>query len=296
LSVFLIVLVIGGNAGRQDQGSHRDSTHAEHPPQEIPSAQLLAVHRPAPHPSRSVIITVIVQVVIIRVVLVVGAVVVSLLAIVVPVAPILAVAPVVPVIVPIVVPVIPVVSVVSIVALIAAIIVIVPVIVPITSGVVAVVIGRVVILAILVVAAIVISCVIAAVVVPVRVPAVVSAIISIVVALVAIVGAGVVVAFSGVGVVIVAGGCVFAVLRCLLLDVLRPALRGSVTARGPAARRRRAEQQHGCHPDHDQLDRLQVSRWCAIRVGSRWLRITAVGRVFQNGWMHGLPPSSSNVR
>jgi hypothetical protein len=214
--------------------------------------------------------------------LVVGAVVVSLLAIVVPVLAVTIVsivAPVIPVVVSVVIPVV------SIVASIAGIVAIVPVIVPITSNVIAVVIGRVVILAILVVTPIVI----AAVVVSVRV----LAIVSIVVALVVIVGASVVVTFLGV--IIVAGGYVFTVLRFLLLDVLSPALRSPVTARDPAARRRRAEHQQGCHPDHDKLDRLQVSRWCGIRVDSRWLRIAAVRRVFRNGRIHGLPLSSSNV-
>ncbi len=47
--LFTIVIVFfARDAGRQDQGSHCNSTHPKHPPQEIPSTQLFAGHKSTP--------------------------------------------------------------------------------------------------------------------------------------------------------------------------------------------------------------------------------------------------------
>ncbi len=45
---FFFLIFFAGNAGRQDQGSRRHSAHPEHPSQELPSAQLFAVHESTP--------------------------------------------------------------------------------------------------------------------------------------------------------------------------------------------------------------------------------------------------------
>jgi hypothetical protein len=43
--VFFFLILFAGSAGRQDRGSRRRRcAHPEHPPQELPSAQLFAVH------------------------------------------------------------------------------------------------------------------------------------------------------------------------------------------------------------------------------------------------------------
>jgi hypothetical protein len=55
--VFFFLILFAGSAGRQDRGSRRRRcAHPEHPPQELPSAQLFAVHEStllAPLASRS---------------------------------------------------------------------------------------------------------------------------------------------------------------------------------------------------------------------------------------------------
>jgi hypothetical protein len=44
----LFFVLFAGNAGRQDKGSHCNSSHPKHPPQKIPSTQLFARHKSTP--------------------------------------------------------------------------------------------------------------------------------------------------------------------------------------------------------------------------------------------------------